>query len=454
MKFKTTNPATEETIAEYDIMTKQDVDKVVSDSWNAFEIWKEVSIEERSKLIKKLGKRFIKRKQKLATSITQEMGKPIKESLREVEKCAAICEYFGRNAKKMLKDEIVKSEYMKSYVSFQPLGVVGSIMPWNFPMSQIIRFAAPSIAAGNVQVAKPSSTTPNSGGLLIEKLFNECKFPENVFQAVIGDPTTGAALVESKISAASLTGSIEAGSKIAQLAMCGLKKIVLELGGSDPFIVLEDADIEAAVEGAVAGRFLNCGQSCIAAKRFIVLKEIESSFTEKFVNATKNLKVDDPMNPETDLGPLVRESQRQLLEKQVNESIRQGAKLLLGGKRMQGKGYFYEPTILNANNDMIICREEAFGPAAPIIVAENEEEAVRIANDTEFGLGASVWTKNHERGEKLTRKLIAGSVYVNKNVRSDPVLPFGGTKKSGLGRELSRYGLLEMVNIKSVIINM
>ncbi|MBI4174430.1 MAG: aldehyde dehydrogenase family protein, partial [Candidatus Aenigmarchaeota archaeon] len=382
-----------------------------------------------------------------------EMGKPISDARREAEKCAGICEYFSKNAKKFLKDEHVKTEFQKSYVSFQPLGIVGSVMPWNFPASQIIRFAAPSLAAGNVQIVKPSSTTPNSGGLLIEQLVKDCKFPEDVFQCVIGNPVTGTALVESNIDALSLTGSTEAGIEIAKLAAKDLKKVVLELGGSDPFIVLEDADMDKAAEAAVSGRFMNCGQSCTAAKRIIVMKDISETFTEKFIEKIKSLKAGNPMDPDTDMGPLVNENQRKRIEEQLRASLNEGAKLLLGGKRIEGKGYFFEPTVIMATNEMTACKQEAFGPLAPIITAASEEDAVRIANDTQYGLGASVWTKNLERGEAITRKINAGCVFVNKNVRSDARMPFGGAKKSGIGRELSRYGLIEMTNIKSVIIN-
>ncbi len=453
MKFSTINPATEERIAEYEIMSASDVNNVAAKARKAFETWQEVDVKERSRFIRKLGRKLLSKKEKLAGIVTQEMGKPIKDSLREVEKCSSICDYFGKNAKRMLRDEKIKTEFTKSYVSFQPLGIVGSIMPWNFPMSQIVRFAAPSLVAGNVQIVKPSSTTPNSGGLAIEKLFRDCKFPENVFQTVIGDSTTGTALVEANVDAVSLTGSAEAGSRIAQLAMKDLKKVILELGGSDPFIVLNDADMEKAIKGAVAGRFLNCGQSCVAAKRFIVLNDVADTFTEKFIEAVKNMKVGDPMDMQTDIGPLVRSSQREQLERQINESVKQGAKILLGGKRPERKGYFFEPTIMSATNDMTVAREEAFGPVAPIITVKSDEEAIIVANDTSYGLGASIWTKNLEKGEKLAKKIKAGCVYVNKNVRSDPRLPFGGVKKSGIGRELSRYGLLEVVNIKSVIIN-
>ena len=453
MKFNTTNPATEQVIAEYEIMDRTAVDEKVARARKAFESWKETDIGERTRLARKLGRMLMKKKQQLAESITEEMGKPVRQSLSEVEKCASICEYFSRNAKKFLRDEHVKTEFAKSYVSFQSLGVVGSIMPWNFPASQIIRFAVPSMIAGNVQIVKPSSTTPNSGGLLIEQLFKDCKFPEDVFQAVIGNPTTGTALVESKVNAVSLTGSTEAGSKVAQLAMKDLKKVVLELGGSDPFIVLGDADMDKAIEGAIAGRFMNCGQSCTAAKRFIVLREISGIFTEKFIERTKGLKVGDPADMSTDMGPLVREEQRKKIEEQLAASINQGAKLLLGGKRMPGSGYFFEPTAISATNDMTACREEAFGPLAPIITAGSEEEAIRIANDTEYGLGASIWTSDRERGEQMAKKINAGCVFVNKNVRSDIRLPFGGNRKSGIGRELNRHGIIEMTNIKSIIIN-
>lgn len=453
MKIKSVNPSTEEVIAEYDIAKKDEIEQAVANARKAFGSWKEMPLAERAKYVKRFGKKLLMRKQDYAELMAKEMGKPVKEGLPEVEKCAWLCEYYGRNAKRFLKEDRVATEYTKSYVTFEPLGIVASIMPWNFPFWQPLRFAIPAIIAGNVLMLKHSSTVPGCA-TAIDDLFKKCRFPENVFQAVIGDANAGTHLIESSVDVISVTGSSETGSRIAQTAMKGLKKVVLELGGNDPFVILADANIEKAAAGAVTSRFLNCGQSCIAAKRFIVMKTVAEEFTQKFIEKTKQLKVGDPLNPETDMGPLVNQKQRESLEGQIGESVAAGAKILLGGKRAERKGFFYEPTILgNVNNGMRIAKEEAFGPAAPIIVVENEEEALRVANDTEYGLGASIWTDNLDKGEQLTRKISSGLVFVNKGVRSDPRLPFGGVKKSGIGRELSRYGLMELVNIKTVVVN-
>ncbi|MCX6815605.1 MAG: aldehyde dehydrogenase family protein [Candidatus Aenigmarchaeota archaeon] len=454
MKFQTINPVNGDTIQEYDSMGKSQVEQKVKSARTAFEAWKETKLMERNRLVKKLGKRLIKKKKDLAESITTEMGKPIKESTAEIEKCAALCEYFAKHAKRFLRDEKIKTEYQKSYAAFQPLGVVGSVMCWDFPMWQALRFAVPTILAGNVEIVKPSSITPESGGALLERLFKDCKFPLGVFSAVIGDSNTGSILIESNIDAVSFTGSSETGIKVASMAMKDLKKVVLELGGSDPFIVLGDANVDSAVDAAVAARFLNCGQSCIAAKRFIIIREVADQFIGKFTEKAKALKVGDPMQPDTDMGPMVREDKRQKLEKQINASTSQGAKILLGGQKQEGKGFFFQPTVLGSvNNDMVISKEEVYGPAAPIIVVDNEDDTIRIANDTQYGLGASIWTENREKAEQMAKKINAGLIFVNKGVRSDPRLPFGGVKKSGFGRELYKYGMLEMTNIKSVVIN-
>jgi acyl-CoA reductase-like NAD-dependent aldehyde dehydrogenase len=454
MRVLTINPFSEDPLEEYSSMTKPHVDEKVENARRAFESWRETTLKERTRRVRHMGKYLLARKDDYANNITEEVGKPIKESVAEVEKCAMLCEYFAHSAKKFLTEDEVKTEYSKSYVRYEPLGVVGSIMPWNFPMWQALRFAVPSILAGNVQVVKPSSYSVKSGGLALQQLFDRSKFPEHVFQCVIGPSFTGEALIESATNAISFTGSSETGSQVAQLAMKNFKKVVLEMGGNDPLIVLADANIDKAVEGAVTGRFLNCGQSCIASKRIIVVQDVAEKFTHKFVEAVKQLKIGDPTKPETDIGPMVREEQRKRVEDQVNASVAEGARILTGGKRREGRGFFFEPTVMaDVNNEMTVAKQEVFGPVAPIIIAKTEEEAIGIANDTEYGLGASVWTENRERGEKITRRLNAGLVYVNKNVRSDPRLPFGGIKKSGIGRELHWHGILEMVNVKSIIIN-
>jgi succinate-semialdehyde dehydrogenase/glutarate-semialdehyde dehydrogenase/succinyl-CoA reductase len=323
-------------------------------------------------------------------------------------------------------------------------------MPWNFPYWQALRFAAPSLMVGNTIVLKPASATMQCG-IEIEKAFNKAGFPDGVFQTLVGDSTIAESLIDSDINAVTFTGSIPVGAKVAQRATSQLKKTVLELGGSDPFIVCEDADVEKASSGAVKGRFINCGQSCIASKRFIVVKKVANEFIEKFVQKVERLKVGDPLSDDTDVGPLVNASGLKKIDSQVKESVKEGAEVLTGGEQLGKKGYFYRPTVLkNVNPKMSIAQEEVFGPVAPIIVAGDEVEAIELANDSEYGLGASIWTQDLDKAERLSSSVESGIVSVNNVVASDPRVPFGGVKKSGFGRELSRYGMLEFVNIKSV----
>jgi succinate-semialdehyde dehydrogenase/glutarate-semialdehyde dehydrogenase/succinyl-CoA reductase len=335
-------------------------------------------------------------------------------------------------------------------IRFQPIGVIGSIMPWNFPYWQALRFAAPSLMIGNTIVLKPASATMQCG-IEIEKTFNRVGLPDGVFQTLVGDSSVAESLIDSDINAVTFTGSVPVGAKVAQRATSQLKKTVLELGGSDPFIVCEDADIEKASNGAIKGRFINCGQSCIASKRFIVVKDVANEFIEKFVQKTEKLKVGDPLSDDTDIGPLVNASGLKKIDSQVKESVKEGAEVLTGGEQIGKKGYFYRPTVLkNVNPKMQIAQEEVFGPVAPIIVAGDEIEAIELANDSEYGLGASIWTQDLDKAERLSSSVESGIVSVNNVVASDPRVPFGGVKKSGFGRELSRYGMLEFVNIKSV----
>jgi acyl-CoA reductase-like NAD-dependent aldehyde dehydrogenase len=331
------------------------------------------------------------------------------------------------------------------------LGVIGSIMPWNFPYWQALRFAAPSLIAGNTIVLKPASATMQCG-IEIEKTFDKAGLSEGIFNTVIGDSSVAEILVDSDVNAVTFTGSVPVGAKVAQRATSQLKKTVLELGGSDPFIVCADADIEKASTGAVKGRFINCGQSCIASKRFIVIKNSAKEFIEKFIQKTENLKVGDPSSDDTDIGPLVNAKALQTIDSQVEDSIKEGAEVLTGGEQIVGrKGYFYKPTVLGSiTPTMRIVNEEVFGPVAPILIADNEKEAIKLANDSEFGLGASIWTQDLENAELLSSNVKSGVVAVNNVVVSDPRVPFGGIKKSGFGRELSRYGMLEFVNIKSI----
>jgi acyl-CoA reductase-like NAD-dependent aldehyde dehydrogenase len=450
--IETVNPATGKVIAKYQNMTEDQIKEKVSKARLALQKWKSLDIGERCSITRNLGRVMRKNKDAYAKLITEEMGKPFRQALAEVEKCAWLCDYYSETAETFLRDELIPTEFRKSFVSFEPLGVIAGIMPWNFPFWQAMRFAVPALTAGNVELLKHSSVCLGSA-IKLEEAFIEAGFPENVFQTVIGNPTVGETLIRSKIDAVSVTGSINTGKRIAELASKDLKKFVLELGGSDPFIVLDDADLNQTAYTATQSRLLNTGQSCIAAKRFIVVKEVADKFTKLFVENTEAELMGDPMDPKTTVGPLVRDSQRQALSVQVEDAKSKEGKILTGGNSVDGEGYFYEPTIVsNVKNNMKIVQEEVFGPAAPIIVVNNEAEAVAEANNSEFGLGASIWTNNLERGVKLARQIQSGIVSINEMVRSDPRLPFGGTKLSGIGRELSEFGIKEFVNIKSVVV--
>jgi acyl-CoA reductase-like NAD-dependent aldehyde dehydrogenase len=450
--IETINPATGKVIATYNSMSEEEVIQKTKNARNSFENWKKLDISERCTYIRRLGRVMKKNKEDYAKLITEEMGKPIRQSLAEIDKCAWVCDYYAEHAESFLRDELIPTEFRKSFVSFEPLGVIACIMPWNFPFWQVMRFAIPALTAGNVGILKHSSICLGTA-LQIEQAFKDAGFPENVFQSIIGDYRAGEALIRCDIDAVSVTGSVNTGRRVAELATKDLKKFVLELGGSDPFIVLEDADLSQTAHMAAQSRLLNNGQSCIAAKRFIVLKDVVDKFTKLFVEETEAEVVGEPMDSKTTVGPLVRDSQREALAKQVDDAKAKGASILTGGNSIKRDGYFYEPTIVSqVDHNMKIIKEEVFGPAAPIIVVNNEEEAMREANNSEFGLGASIWTNNIERGMRLARKVQSGIVSVNEMVRSDPRLPFGGIKHSGIGRELSEVGIKEFVNIKSVVV--
>jgi acyl-CoA reductase-like NAD-dependent aldehyde dehydrogenase len=450
-KVKTVNPATEEVLNEYQIMTKQQINDKARKARNAFDEWKK-DANKRIDLLHDFANQLRKDKERLARTATNEMGKAIKESRSEVEKCAWVMEYYADNGQIISTDEVINTDARKTVIKFQPIGVIGSIMPWNFPYWQALRFAAPSLMVGNTIVLKPSSATMQCG-IEIEKAFDNVGLPDGVFQTLVGDSSIAESLIDSSdVNAVTFTGSVPVGAKVAQRATSQVKKTVLELGGSDPFIVCEDADIDKASDGAVKGRFINCGQSCIASKRFIVVKKIANEFIEKFVQKVEGLDVGDPLADDTDVGPLVNAGGLKKIDSQVKESIKEGAEILTGGEQMEGrKGYFYRPTVLkNVTPKMHIAQEEVFGPVAPIIVATDEVEAMKFANDSEYGLGASMWTQDLGKAERLSNSIESGIVSVNNVVASDPRVPFGGVKKSGFGRELSRYGMLEFVNIKSV----
>jgi acyl-CoA reductase-like NAD-dependent aldehyde dehydrogenase len=445
----TTNPTTEKILNKYTIMTKENVSTVVKKARDAYKEWRK-DFDKRIDSLYHVANELRKNKENLSRTATNEMGKAIKEARAEIDKCVWAIEYFADNGKNFIHEESFNTDARKSIIKFEALGVIASIMPWNFPYWQALRFAAPSLVAGNTIVLKPASATMQCG-IEIEKTFDKAGLAEGIFKTVIGDSSVAEILVDSDVNAVTFTGSVPVGAKVAQRATSQLKKTVLELGGSDPFIVCADADIEKASTGAVKGRFINCGQSCIASKRFIVVKNIANEFIEKFIQKTEKLKVGDPSSDDTDIGPLVNAKALKTIDSQVNDSIKEGAEVFIGGEQMGSKGYFYKPTILgNTTPNMRIVNEEVFGPVAPILIAENEKEAIKLANDSEFGLGASIWTKDLENAEVLSNIIKSGIVSVNNVVVSDPRVPFGGIKKSGFGRELSRYGMLEFVNIKSI----
>jgi acyl-CoA reductase-like NAD-dependent aldehyde dehydrogenase len=451
-ELKTINPATEEVINRYKIITKEQINDKVKKARIAFDEEWNKDINKRIGFIHDFAQQLRKDKENLAKTATKEMGKAIKEARSEIEKCAWAMEYFADNGKIFATDEIINADARKTFITFQPIGVIGSIMPWNFPYWQALRFAAPSLMVGNTIVLKPASATMQCG-IEIENAFKNIGLPDGVFQTLVGDSSIAESMIDSDINAVTFTGSVSAGAKVAQRATSQIKKCVLELGGSDPFIVCDDADIEKASTGAVKGRFINCGQSCIASKRFIVTKKIANEFIEKFVQKTEKLKVGDPLSDDTDIGPIVNSKGLENIDSVVKDSVRAGAELLTGGEqiKVKNKGYFYKPTVFkNISPTMHIAQEEVFGPVAPIMVADDEMQAIKLANDTQYGLGASIWTEDLDKAEKLSRMVQSGLVSVNNIVASDPRVPFGGIKKSGFGRELSRYGMLEFVNIKSV----
>ena len=387
----------------------------------------------------------------LAQLMTLEMGKVIHEARAEIEKCAWVCEFYAENAESFLADEMVETNASKSFISFEPLGIVLAVMPWNFPFWQVFRFAAPALMAGNAAVLKHASNVPGCA-LAIENVFIKAGFPENLFRTLmISASLVEPVIMNPHIRAVTLTGSEAAGMNVASIAGRALKKTVLELGGSDPYIVLADADIDKCVTTAVNARMINNGQSCIAAKRFIVVESRLEEFETRKAEIMSALRVGDPLLPETQVGPLARADLRDELHQQVKASLDSGARLLLGGKFISGPGFFYEPTVIsNVRRGMGLYHEETFGPVSAIIPVKDAEQAIEVANDSEFGLGGSLWTNDFARGEELARQIESGAVFVNGMTISDPRLPFGGIKRSGYGRELSHFGIREFTNIKSI----
>jgi succinate-semialdehyde dehydrogenase/glutarate-semialdehyde dehydrogenase len=450
-KIKSVNPATGELNEEFNLYSQQVVNQKIGDSRKAFAQWKNEPLCERTFSIECVGEVLRSRKEELAELITIEMGKPIRESLSEIEKCAWTCDYFAENAESFMASEFVETDAETSGYVYEPAGVILSIMPWDFPFWQALRFGIPAVAGGNTVLLKHASNVPMCA-LEIENIFIEAGFSEGVFQTLLIDGNTASSLIsKEEINAVSFAGSRPAGEKVAEAAGKYIKKFILELGGSDPLIVLEDADIDKVAKAAVMARFQNCGQSCIAAKRLLIDEKIADVFTEKFTTHVQNLKIGDPMDPATDMGPMASRIQIDCLEEQIKQSMKSSAQTILEGGRTDERGYFYKPVILsNINENAPVVMEETFGPVAPIITFNNEEEAIKIANNTEFGLGASIWSRDKNRAMKMTKHIEAGVITVNNIVSSDPRLPFGGMKKSGIGREMYRHGMLEFMNVKSM----
>jgi succinate-semialdehyde dehydrogenase/glutarate-semialdehyde dehydrogenase len=445
------NPATEEVIASFDAFGPDEVEMALADAHEAFLAWRARPIVERAVPMRALAKLLRERADRYARLATLEMGKPIGEAKAEIEKCAWACEHFAESAARYLGDEEIRANAKRSIVAFEPLGVILAVMPWNFPFWQVVRFAAPALMAGNAAVLKHASNVPQCA-LAIEEAIRDAGFPQGLLRTVL---VSGAGIepiiADDRIRAVTLTGSSDTGSRIAELAGRALKKTVLELGGSDPFIVLVDADIEAAAATAVRARNQNNGQSCIAAKRFIVSESIADEFERRFAKGVEDLVLGDPMDLKTQVGPLARRDLLDTLERQVDESVRAGARVLTGGERLTGKGYYFRPTVLtNVTDDMPAFREETFGPVAAVVRVRDDDEAVRVANDSAYGLGAAIWTRDTARGERLARRIESGSVFINGMVASDPRLPFGGIKRSGYGRELSAFGAREFTNIQTI----
>ncbi len=449
--IRSINPATEQVLRTFEPHSTEETELALSRASGAFQSWRGANFSERADRMRMAAAYLRRHRARFSEIITTEMGKPIVEAEAEVEKCAWCCDYYAEHGERFLRDEARESSASESYIQYTPLGTVLAIMPWNFPFWQVFRFAAPALTAGNTAILKHASNVPQCA-LAIEEVFRACGFPDGTFRSLLIPSSAVPALIRHPVvSAITLTGSESAGGLVASEAGRWLKKSVLELGGSDPFIVLEDADLEASVRYGVRARYQNTGQSCIAAKRFIVAAAVFDRFQESFVEAVRALKVGDPMDRPTQVGPLARQDLFEELERQVSDSLRLGARQLIGGKRIQGTGYFFEPTVLtDVRADMPAASEEVFGPVAALLRAKDTGEAVQIANSTPYGLGASLWTSDLDQGRMLARAIESGQVFINGMVASDPRLPFGGIKRSGYGRELSDFGIREFVNIQTV----
>jgi len=448
------NPYSGEIIQSYPEYSSGEVDTILSQVDQAFQQWKLKSFEERSMLMRNLQAKLLAKKGELAAIMVAEMGKVLREAIGEIEKCALVCSYYADNAGTFLKSEPVETEAAESYISYQPIGTILAVMPWNFPFWQVFRFLAPALMAGNTGVLKHAANVSGCA-LAIEQLVSEAGFPQNVFRTLLIRSSRVNEVIENPlIKAVTLTGSTPAGKSVAAAAGSVLKKSVLELGGSDPYLILEDADIKTAARLCVTSRLLNAGQSCIGAKRFIVADKIYDAFEEEFLRLMRLATFGDPLNPQTTIGPLARKDLRHELHEQVVKSSESGANILLGGYIPEGEAACYPPTVLtNVSPEMPAYYQELFGPVAVLFRVKSEEEAIRIANDTVFGLGAGIFTADLTKGKQLAEKgLEAGCVFVNDFVKSDPRMPFGGIRESGYGRELSAVGIREFVNIKTIVV--
>ncbi len=451
MAIATINPATGETLRIFEPLSEAEIEKKLQLAVAAFRAERKTSFAERAKRMTKAAEILETGKEKFGKLMTLEMGKPYKAAVAEAAKCATACRYYAENAERFLADEVVETGAKKSFIRYLPIGPILAVMPWNFPFWQVIRFAAPALMAGNVGLLKHASNVPQCA-LEIEKIFLEAGFPEGAFQALlIGSQQVDAILNDPRVVAATLTGSEQAGIQVGMAAAKRIKKVVLELGGSDPFIVMPSADLDAAVATAVEARVLNNGQSCIAAKRFIVAEPIAAEFERKFVSRMQSLRVGDPFDDKTELGPLATADGVKSLDADVQKTVQAGAKVLTGGHPLKVPGNFYAPTVLtDIPKESPAYREEFFGPVASLFRVKNIDEAIGIANDSRFGLGASAWTNDERERERFINELEAGMVFINKMVASDPRIPFGGVKQSGHGRELGVFGIREFVNIKTV----
>ena len=448
------NPATGQVLRQYCEDSQEQVEQKLHRAWDAFLSWRGTPFSERSRLMRRAAEVLDNSTREFARTVTLEMGKPVRAAAQEIEKCARACRYYAEHAERFLADEKAPESAGLSFVRYQPLGPVLAIMPWNFPFWQVFRFAAPGLMAGNVGLLKHASNVPGCA-LAIQAVFHSAGFPDGAFQTLLlGSDRVGDLIGDSRVRAVTLTGSVEAGRKVAAAAGGQIKKTVLELGGSDPFIIMPSAHLEQAVSTAVQARTVNNGQSCIAAKRFIIDRRIAVEFERQLVARMSALKVGEPMEEETAIGPLATVDALEGLERQVNRTVELGARVLCGGKRLERSGYFYPPTVLtDIPPDSPAYREELFGPVASVFHVDGPNEAVRLANDTVFGLGSSAWTRDAGERELFINELEAGMVFINGMVASDPGLPFGGVKQSGYGRELSYQGIREFVNIKTAVID-